>query len=40
MLEYEKPLGNGNVKIRGKKCSVCGYVVLDNDDDVWAAVGT
>ena len=37
MLEYEKEVGK--TKLRGTKCSVCGFVVLENDDDIWNAVG-
>jgi len=41
MEHYEKKLGpGGNVTISGTRCSVCGYVLLDNDDDVWSAIGT
>jgi len=37
MLDYEKQVGKSQIK--GKKCSVCGYVALDNDDDIWSAIG-
>jgi len=40
MEHYEKRLGpEGKASITGTKCSVCGYVLLDNDDDVWNALG-
>jgi hypothetical protein len=40
MEPYEKKLGlGGKAVITGTKCSVCGYVLLDNDDDVWSALG-
>ena len=40
MQPYEKKLGPiGKASIRGTKCTVCGYVLLENDDDVWSAVG-
>ena len=37
MEEYEKKLGKSSVK--GRKCSFCGFVLLDNDDDIWSALG-
>jgi len=41
MEHYEKKLGpEGRATISGTKCSVCGFVLLDNDDDVWSALGT
>jgi len=41
MEHYEKKLGPlGRATIIGTKCSVCGFVLLDNDDDVWSALGT
>jgi len=40
MESYEKKLGpDGKAAITGTRCNVCGFVLLDNDDDVWAAVG-
>ena len=40
MEPYEKKLGpGGKTTITGTTCSVCGFVLLDNDDDVWAALG-
>lgn len=42
MTEYSKnvkPREGRSIIISGKKCSVCEYVDLDNDDDVWSAVG-
>jgi len=40
MESYEKRLGpDGNATITGVKCSMCGFVLLDNDDDVWSALG-
>ena len=41
MLEYEKDLSlaGKKSKIVGRRCERCGYIQLDNDDDVWAIVG-
>jgi DNA-directed RNA polymerase subunit M/transcription elongation factor TFIIS len=40
MLFYERKVGSdGKATIRGTRCSVCGYVALDSDDDIWSAVG-
>jgi hypothetical protein len=40
MESYEKKLGPaGKGTITGSKCSVCGFVLLDNDDDIWSALG-
>jgi hypothetical protein len=39
MEDYEKKLGPAaKAIIRGKKCNRCGFVLLDNDDDVWSAL--
>jgi hypothetical protein len=39
MEPYEKKLGPGaKAVITGTRCSVCGFVLLDNDDEVWAAL--
>lgn len=41
MVEYQRRLGEGSntAEIIGRKCDRCGFTELDNDDDVWAAVG-
>ncbi len=40
MLEYERSVGGANaVTIRGLRCERCGFTDLDNDEDVWRAVG-
>jgi len=37
---YEKTLGpGGRAVVTGMKCTMCGFVLLDNDEDVWAALG-
>ena len=41
MLEYAKEVAGagGAAMISGRRCERCGYTELDNDDDVWSAVG-
>ena len=41
MLEYQRTVGAGakTAVIRGTRCERCGYVSLDDDDDIWSAVG-
>jgi len=40
MEPYERRVGHeGKATIRGTKCSVCGFVSLDNDEEIWSAVG-
>jgi len=40
MLEYERTVGSGSTAtIKGKRCERCGYTELDNDDEIWSAVG-
>ena len=41
MVEYDKVIerGSGEARLAGRKCDRCGYTQLDNDDDVWSAVG-
>ena len=43
MQEYERKMTNkkmsGTATVRGKKCDRCGYIKLDDDDDVWSVVG-
>ena len=40
MEPYEKKLGpGGKAVIAGTKCRVCGFVLLDNDDSIWSALG-
>ena len=41
MVEYERKLGRGPTvaTIRGSECDRCRYTSLDNDEDVWGAVG-
>ena len=36
MQEYEKKIGKST--LRGKICGFCGFVVLDNDDEIWSAL--
>lgn len=41
MEEYQRKLGEGDRQtwIKGSVCSRCGYVELENDEDVWSVVG-
>jgi len=40
MQEYVRQTGpGGNATVRGTRCDRCGFVLLDNDDDIWSAVG-
>jgi hypothetical protein len=41
MVEYRRQVGEGEktAVISGKRCDKCGFTLLDNDDDVWSAVG-
>ncbi len=39
MVEYERTVGGVKKSVlRGRRCERCGYIVLDNDDDVWSAI--
>jgi predicted Zn-ribbon and HTH transcriptional regulator len=39
--EYSKIIrSNGHdTTITGRRCSLCGFTELDNDDDIWSTVG-
>ncbi len=40
MQEYVRTVGSGSkATIRGMKCERCGFTILDNDDEIWSAVG-
>jgi len=41
MVEYRRKLGEGQktAEIIGMRCDRCGFTRLDNDDDIWTAVG-
>ena len=41
MIEYERKVGRGEtaIVIKGTRCERCGFTSLDNDEDVWSAVG-
>lgn len=41
MVAYERKVGEGEKSstIIGSKCDRCGFTQLDNDDDIWSAVG-
>lgn len=41
MEQFQRLMKNGEreIQIRGKKCSRCGYIQINDDDDVWSIVG-
>ena len=41
MVEYEKDFSSVDkkAKIVGRRCDRCGYIQLDDDDDIWSIVG-
>ncbi len=41
MVEYERKVGTGDkvATIRGTRCERCGFTALDNDEEIWSAVG-
>jgi hypothetical protein len=41
MVAYERTVGASGreAKIRGTRCDRCGFVSLENDEDVWSVVG-
>jgi hypothetical protein len=41
MLEYRRQVGAGKktAVIVGSRCERCGFTQLENDEDVWSAVG-
>lgn len=41
MVEYRKQVGDGSnaTTISGTRCDRCGLTQLDNDEDIWSAVG-
>ena len=41
MLEYQRTIGTGDkaATIRGTRCDRCGFTDLENDEDIWSAVG-
>jgi predicted HNH restriction endonuclease len=40
MREYERKVGpNGMTTIRGTRCDICGFTLLEDDGDIWSAVG-
>lgn len=41
MVEYLRKMGSGEnvATIKGAKCDKCSYAELENDEDVWSAVG-
>ncbi|HEY6283833.1 MAG TPA: hypothetical protein VIW22_07915 [Nitrososphaerales archaeon] len=41
MVEYERTVGPSSnpSTIRGTKCDRCSFTSLDNDEDIWSAVG-
>jgi hypothetical protein len=40
MLEYSRTVGGAKpTTIKGTRCSVCGFVLLDDDEGIWETVG-
>jgi len=40
MVEYIRTVpGKQPTVIKGSRCDRCGYVLLDDDEDIWSAVG-
>jgi hypothetical protein len=41
LLDYSRTVGSGSaaVTIKGKRCERCGHTLLENDEDIWSAVG-
>jgi predicted Zn-ribbon and HTH transcriptional regulator len=40
MVEYRRTSGGDKpIMIAGTRCDKCGFTVLDNDEDIWSAVG-
>jgi uncharacterized OB-fold protein len=40
MVAYSRTLGGENVtKLTGTRCGRCGFILLDDDEKVWSAVG-
>ncbi|MGD0319137.1 MAG: hypothetical protein ABSB56_05540 [Nitrososphaerales archaeon] len=41
LVEYQRQMGGGGktVTIKGTRCDRCGFTELENDDDIWSAVG-
>ncbi len=41
MLEYQRLITSDGKKtyLRGTRCERCGYTQLDDDEEIWSAVG-
>ncbi|HUI86230.1 MAG TPA: hypothetical protein VLY21_03655 [Nitrososphaerales archaeon] len=41
MTVYERRVGDPSkpTTIRGQRCDRCGYTELDDDEEIWSAVG-
>lgn len=40
MVQYSRPVdGKQPTVITGMRCDRCGFILLDDDADVWSAVG-
>jgi predicted Zn-ribbon and HTH transcriptional regulator len=41
MLEYQRLIASKGKEthLRGTRCERCGYTQLDDDEDIWSAVG-
>ena len=41
LVEYQRQVGSWGktATIKGTRCDRCGFIELENDEDVWSAVG-
>jgi hypothetical protein len=40
MVEYSRTVGKDKpTLLSGTRCNRCGFTLLDDDDDVWSAIG-
>ena len=41
LVEYQRRVGSGDnsATIKGTQCDRCGFTEVENDQDIWSAVG-